>query len=104
MRRECACTGTQQVAGSAGGVSSSSSSNWQEALGELDEGEKAEWECIIRYLASCHKARGQLSKHGAPCHGVLCSAYRTMQALAMHVCVDASHRFGLSYLKQMLLY
>jgi len=34
----------------------------------------------------------------------LCSAYRTMQALAMHVCVDASHRFGLSHLKQMLLY
>jgi len=53
MRRECACTGTQLVAGSAGGVSSSSSSsNWQEALSELDEGEKAEWECIIRYLAS----------------------------------------------------
>ncbi|KAL0048365.1 hypothetical protein WJX82_001722 [Trebouxia sp. C0006] len=40
-------TGTQQVAGSAGGVSSSSS-NWQEALSDLDEGEKAEWECIIR--------------------------------------------------------
>ncbi|KAL0042866.1 hypothetical protein WJX79_001929 [Trebouxia sp. C0005] len=38
-------TGTQQVAGSANGVSSS---NWQEALRELDEGEKAEWECIIR--------------------------------------------------------
>ncbi|KAL0020050.1 hypothetical protein WJX77_009390 [Trebouxia sp. C0004] len=37
-------TGTQQVAGSAGGVSSS----WQEALSELDEGERAEWECIIR--------------------------------------------------------
>lgn len=91
------------MAGSAGGVSSSSS-NWQEALSDLDEGEKAEWECIIRYLALCKKARSQLSKSGAACLVFFFTAYRTMQALTMHMCFAAIYRFELSYLNQKLLY